>query len=102
VAPHIILAIGDRLRAIGDRLRAIGDRLRAGRDLCRRHRSQGCTGRWRYRTRTPPESGQDRREAHERYGGIGCEARDTHGVDPEPPEQEPAAAKRDNRYSELT
>jgi hypothetical protein len=52
-----------------------------------------CPGWWRYRSRALPESGQDRRQAHERYRGIACEARDAHAVDPEPPEQEPAAAK---------
>ena len=62
----------------------------------------GCPGRLRYHTRTPPEDGQDRRQARECYGDIGSEDRDAHGVEPEPPEQDRAAAKRENRYGELT
>jgi hypothetical protein len=94
---------------------AFGEPTRAGRGARPRHCGLlSCTGpgtstgtgrsrcHTRSHTRTPPESGQHRREAHERYGGIGSEARDAHGVDPEPPEQDPAAAKCENRDSELT
>ena len=82
---------------------AIGGPVRAGGSGGIRHFDlPGCTGRPRYRTRSAPESGQDRGEAHECYGNIGAEDRDAHGVEPEPSEQEPAAAKRENGYSELT
>jgi hypothetical protein len=77
--------------------------MRVGRGLGSRHCGLlGCTGRLRYQTRAPPEDGQERREARESYGNVGYEARDAHGVEPESPEQEPAAAKRENGYSELT
>jgi len=82
---------------------AIGDPTRAGLGVGPWHRDLlDCTARWWYHTRAPPNSGQNRRETHECYRKVGSEDRDAHGVEPEPPEQELAAAKRENRYRELT
>ena len=62
---------------------AMGRLTRVGRSAGRRHSGLlGRTARLRYRTRTPPENGQDRREARECYGNIGSKARDAHGVEP--------------------
>ena len=71
VTARVTPAIGQAARAAGARNPAL--------------RPAGMHWQSRYSTGPPPESGQDRGEAHECYGNIGHEDRDAHAVEPEPP-----------------